>query len=165
MERMLSVRFTWTVIADAFAPTAARAKAAIVCSIVRASCSRIVPSAAFTRTEDVVYGCGGSVQLTTASLTFRCDQRTVAISFVAVSLMQYRPDISKKVRKMDLNWKLKPPHGGGKKNRYFTIVYNEGGTSHAVILQVAPDAMRPYLAEIDLKSGKRVEVRGYESYD
>ena len=116
-------------------------------------------------TEDVVYGCNGSVQLTTASLTFRCDQRTVAISYVAVSLMQYRPDISKKVRKMDLNWKLKPPHGGGKKNRYFTIVYNEGGTSHAVVLQVAPDAMRPYLAEIDLKSGKRVEVRGYESYD
>jgi hypothetical protein len=116
-------------------------------------------------TEDVVYGCGGSVQLTTASLTFRCDQRTVAIPYVAVSVMQYRPDISKKVRKMDLNWKLRPPHGGGKKNRYFTIVYSEDGTSHAVILEVAPDAMRPYLAEIDLKSGKRVEVRGYESYD
>src|SRR5438046_8276196 len=69
-------------------------------------------------TEDMVYGCNGSMQLTTASLTFRCDQRTVAISYVAVSLMQYRPDISKKVRKMDLNWKLKHLYGGGKQTGY-----------------------------------------------
>jgi len=25
--------------------------------------------------------------------------------------------------------------------------------------------MRPYLAEVDLKAGKRVEVWGYEEYD
>jgi hypothetical protein len=33
-----------------------------------------------------------------------------------------------------------------------------------VVLKVAPRRMRPYLAEIELKSGKRVEVMGYEEY-
>jgi len=116
-------------------------------------------------TEDMAYGCTGAVQLTTDTLIFRCEERTVAIPYASVSVMQYRPDVSKKIRKMNLNWKPALPHGGGKKNRFFTIVYNENGAAHAMILEVTPDAMRPYLAEIDLKSGKRVEVRGYESYD
>jgi hypothetical protein len=33
-----------------------------------------------------------------------------------------------------------------------------------MVLEVRPVAMRPYLAEIDLKAGKRVEVEGYEEY-
>jgi hypothetical protein len=116
-------------------------------------------------TESVAYGCSGSVQLTTDSLIFRCEQSNVSVPYSSISVMQYRPDVSKRVRKMSLSWKLRPPHGHGKKNRFFTVVSNEHGTAHAIVLEVAPDAMRPYLAEIDVKSGKRVEVRGYESYD
>jgi len=33
-----------------------------------------------------------------------------------------------------------------------------------VVLKVDPLSMRPYLAEIEMKSGKRVEVMPYEDY-
>jgi hypothetical protein len=116
-------------------------------------------------TEDVGWNCEGRVQLSGESLTFRCGERELAIPYASITLMQYRPDVSAKVREMNLNWKVRPPHGRGKKNRYFSVVYSRDGNTHAVILEAGPDVMRPYLAEIDLKSGKRVEVRGYENYE
>jgi len=85
--------------------------------------------------------------------------------FGSIVLMQFRPDLSRHVRHLKLKWKVWPDVGGGKKNRYFTVVYREEGVPHAVILKVEPLLMRPYLAEIELKSGKRVEVKGYEQYE
>jgi hypothetical protein len=116
-------------------------------------------------TEDVASHCEGRLQLAAAALNFRCAERALEIPYTSISLMQYRPDVSPQLRKMNLNWKVEPPHGGGKKNRYFSLVYNTKGRPHAIVLEVSPGAMRPYLAEIDLKSGKRVEVRGFEKYD
>jgi hypothetical protein len=70
---------------------------------------------------------------------------------------------------MKIKWKVRPeivgPLFGKKENRYFTIVYGEHSPTEALVLKVSPDDMRPYLAEIDLKTGHRVEVMGYEKYD
>jgi hypothetical protein len=116
-------------------------------------------------TEDVTWNCRGRVQLSTDTLTFGCPQHTVAIPYHSITLMQYRPDVAEKVHKMNLNWKVKPPRGGGRKNRYFTIIYDRDGSPNVIVLEASPEVMRPYLAEIDVKSGKRVEVRGYEKYE
>ena len=102
-------------------------------------------------------------------MTFRCPTGSVSMPFASISLMQYRPDISRKIRKMKIKWRVKPqidaPILGGKKNRYFTIVYEEQGARRALVLDVPPDTMRPYLAEIDVKAEKRVEVKESEEYE
>jgi len=116
-------------------------------------------------TEDIASDCHGRVQLSAEALSFRCAQRTVEVPYATIVLMQYRPDVAPKVRGMNLNWKVNPPHGGAKKNRYFSLIYNQNASPHVIVLEAPPDIMRPYLAEIDLKSGKRVEVRGYEKYE
>ena len=65
---------------------------------------------------------------------------------------------------MKPQWKVKPqlftPMFGGKGNRYFTIVYqvDDHGPTNTLVLEVSPDDMRPYLAEIDVKVGRRVDV-------
>ena len=48
---------------------------------------------------------------------------------------------------------------------YFPAVYEAPGGTHLMVLDVAPGAMRLYLAETNLKSGKRVEVREVEYYE
>ncbi len=116
-------------------------------------------------TENVLEGCKGTLELTSEALTFKCAQFSITAPYTSVNLMQYRPDISGRVRKMRLRWKVKPPGGGGKRNRYFTVLYSEQGVTHAMVLEVSPQSMRPYLAEIDLKAGKGVEVKSYEEYD
>jgi hypothetical protein len=120
-------------------------------------------------TESPKETCEGNLQLGQAEMTFRCPTGSISIPYTSISLMQYRPDISRKVVKMKLKWALRPPVESAiiasKKNRYFTVLYDEQGATHAVILDVTPQAMRPYLAEIDLKTGKRVEVKSYEGYD
>ena len=82
--------------------------------------------------------------------------------------MEYRQDISRKIRRMKVRWRVRPsyiaPIFGGKKNRFFTVVFAQDGATRVLVLRVGPEDMRPYLAEIDLKSGKRVEVQGYEQY-
>ena len=116
-------------------------------------------------TETISQGCQGHVELTSETLTFRCPGGSLTAPYTSISLLQYRANVSRQVLKMKLEWKVRPTGGGGKRNRYFTVVYNEGGANHAVVLEVAPEAMRPYLAEIDLKAGKRVEVQSHEEYD
>ena len=119
-------------------------------------------------TESISEGCEGNLELTSIGLTFRCPTGSVTAPFDSITLMQYRNDVSRKVRRMRLQWKIKPtmvaPLLGGKHNRYFTVVFKDDETTRAVVLRVAPRAMRPYLAEIDLKSTRRVEVQGYEDY-
>ena len=116
-------------------------------------------------TEDLPHGCTGNLELASETLTFKCHQYVVAVPYASINLMQYRPDVSKAVRKLQLRWKVTPPGGGGKRNRYFTVKYAEGGATHVVVFKVLPEVMRPYLAAIDLKAGKRVEVKGYEDYE
>ena len=120
-------------------------------------------------TEKLPDACQGLVEVESTELTFTCPNGSVPVPYSAIKFMQYRPDISKKVWKMKINWKVKPhfemPLMGGKKNRYFTIVYEANNETRAIVLEVAPEKMRPYLAEIDVKAGKRVEVEEYEEYD
>jgi hypothetical protein len=119
-------------------------------------------------TEGISEGCEGNLELTSSGLTFRCPTGSVTAPFDSITLMQYRNDVSRKVRKMKLQWRIRPnivaPLLGGKHNRYFTVVFKDDTTTHAMVLHVEPRAMRPYLAEIDLKSTRRVEVQGYEDY-
>ncbi len=115
-------------------------------------------------TETISEGCQGRVELTSETLTFRCPGGSLTAPYASISLLQYRANVSRQVWKMKLDWKVRPAGGGSKRNRYFTVVYKEGGANHAIVLDVAPEAMRPYLAEIDLKAGRRVEVQSHEEY-
>ena len=101
-------------------------------------------------------------------MTFNCPGGQVAVPFPSITLMEYRHDISKRVRKMKVRWRVRPsyvePIFAGKKNRFFTVVFSPDGAPRVIVLRVEPEDMRPYLAEIDLRSARRVEVQGYEQY-
>jgi len=120
-------------------------------------------------TEKLVPHCEGNLELGSTALTFRCPEGSITILYDSISQMQYRPDVSKKIWKMKLKWKMRPdvdsPIVSSKHNRYFTVLYGTKAATQAMVLDVTPEAMRPYLAEIDLKAGKRVEVRSFEDYD
>jgi hypothetical protein len=119
-------------------------------------------------TENLPDGCEGKLELTSEGLTFQCPEGEVTAPYSAISLMQYRSDISRKVRHLKVRWKVQPdyqaPIFGGKQNRFFSVVYRLDGKTHVLVLRVRPQAMRPYLAEIDLRAEKRVEVESYEDY-
>jgi hypothetical protein len=122
-------------------------------------------------TMDLPDNCQGMLEMGSTAMIFKCAEATVQIPYTAIRFMQYRSDISRKVRDMKLRWKVEPhtfsPWVFRKGNRFFTIVYQEKEDNRAdsLVLEVLPDAMRPYLAEIDVKAGKRVEVEGHEDYD
>ena len=119
--------------------------------------------------ENLPAGCKGLVEVGLAVLTFKCPDGSVSVPYASIVLMQYRPDISRKILKMKIKWKVRPPVVApimvGKKNRYFAIAYQDQGETRRVVLEVPPETMRPYLAEIDVKAGKRIEVKEYEDYD
>ena len=112
--------------------------------------------------------CKGKLELKPAAMVFDCPKGAITVPYASIRFMEYRPDISRKVRKLKPRWKVKPevevPLFGKKQNRYFTVVFDDHGATGALVLAVLPQAMRPYLAEIDLKAGQRVEVKGYEDY-
>jgi hypothetical protein len=116
-------------------------------------------------TEDVPANCGGRVELGQRALTYRCQEHVIVIPYASVQHMQYRNNISKEILGLGLKWKVAPELERVKANRYFTVEYQEGGGIHVMVFDVNSEVMIPYFAEIDLKSGKRVEVRGYEEYD
>jgi len=120
-------------------------------------------------TEKLPAACQGSLEVGPEALIFKCPSGSVSVPYTAITLMQYRPDVSRKVWKMKIKWQVKPPSVaplvGGKKNRFFAVVYEEHGAAAGLVLDVPPLTMRPYLAEIDVKAGKRVEVKEYEEYD
>lgn len=116
-------------------------------------------------TESIGHGCGGKLELTGDSMTFRCPEGSVTIPYNSITLMQYRPAVSPTVRHMRLPWKVKPNGSGGKKNLFFTVLYREGKSVHALVLRVMPDNMRPYLAEIELNTGKRIQVSDYRGFE
>lgn len=116
-------------------------------------------------TEEISEGCEGNLEINPEAVTFRCLGGVVDVPYSAITLMQYRSDISRKVRKMKLKWKTQPdlpsPILKAKNNSLFTVVYQANGATRAMVLRVAPRTMRPYLAELDLRSEKRVEVQTY----
>jgi hypothetical protein len=117
-------------------------------------------------TEDIQAGCDGKLEVLKDSLSFTCPKGSVTLPFSAITLMQYRPNLNPKVARMKIDWKVRPDFSKAKENAYFTVLYNEKDVIRAVVLKVDPPAMRPYLAEIELKTGKSVQVwRSYEDYD
>ena len=116
-------------------------------------------------TEKIEIDCAGRLEVTPEGLVFKCPSGSVDMPFSAITLMQFRPDVSRRVRGLKVKWSTYPtiliP---GKQNRYFTVVCKKQGVTHVVVLRVDALSMRPYLAEIELKSGKRVEVMPYEDY-
>jgi len=116
-------------------------------------------------TERIEIDCAGKLEVSDSGLIFKCPGASVEMPFSTITLMQFRPDISPQVRNLKLKWKTYPTIlVAGKQNRYFTVVYKKQGVTRVMILRVDPLSMRPYLAEIELKSGKRVEVMPYEDY-
>jgi hypothetical protein len=117
-------------------------------------------------TEDIQPGCRGNLEVLKDSLTFTCPQHSVILPFSAISLMQYRPSLSPKVAAMKIDWKVPPKFERTKDNEYFAVIYNDKDVIHAIVLKVDPPNLRPYLAEIELKTGKSVQVyRSYEDYE
>lgn len=116
-------------------------------------------------TEHVQQDCVGALQIGTDALTYRCAADEVGIPYRDIEAMQYRADVTRRVRKMKVKWIIRPPdRSGGSKNRYFVLLYRVSGSTHVLVLEVSPDQMRPYLAEIDLKVGRRVEVQSHEDF-
>ena len=116
-------------------------------------------------TENLQYHCEGQLEVARASMTFRCPAGSITIPFDSITHMEYRPKVSPGVRKMKLRWAATPAGSGGKKNRFFTVLYRKDQRVHAVVLQVAPDEMRPYLAVLELHTGKRIAVWDYRRFD
>jgi hypothetical protein len=116
-------------------------------------------------TESVQFNCVGTLQITEDALNYRCESAEVRVPYRDIDTMQYRADVTHRIRKMRVRWTAYPPdRSGGSKNIYFILVYRPSGVTHVLILQVPEDQMRPYLAEIDLKMGRRVEVQSHENY-
>jgi hypothetical protein len=116
-------------------------------------------------TEKIEIDCAGRLEVTLEGLVFKCPSGSVDMPFSTITLMQFRSDVSRRVRRMKLKWTTYPTIlVPGKQNRYFTVVCKKEGVTRVVVLKVDPLSMRPYLAEIELKSGKRVEVQPYEDY-
>jgi hypothetical protein len=113
-------------------------------------------------TQYVIPECEGKLEIGNQEMTFSCAQFSIPIPYRSIRLMEYRTNLSKEVRKMKLPWKVYPqttsPLFGKKYDRYFTVVYEQKGTIQALVLEVEPKDMQPYLAEIDLKAGHRVDV-------
>jgi hypothetical protein len=117
-------------------------------------------------TEDMDKGCGGKLEVLKVGFTFACPAGTFSLPFSAITLMQYRPDVSAEVLAMKIPWKIKPQPTRLRENKFFTIVCNEQGKLRAVVLRVDEDEMRPYFAEIELQSGKSVqEFRSFGEFD
>ena len=114
-------------------------------------------------TEDIAKGCAGRLEVLKDGFSFSCPGATFNLPFSGITLMQYRPDVSDKVLAMSIPWKLKPQLTRVRENKYFTIVCNEQGKVRAVVLRVDENNMRPYFAEIELRSGKSVQE--YRSFD
>ncbi len=116
-------------------------------------------------TENVRYNCVGTLQIGDDALTYKCGPSKIEIPYREIETMQYRADVTPRVRKMKVRWTAPLPQDvRGNKNLYFTLVYRTSGVPHVLILEVTEDDMRPYLAEIDLRVGRRVEVESHENY-
>ena len=110
-------------------------------------------------TEHMLKGCEGKLEVTESDMVFECDGKSIAVPYAAVLQMEFLPQISKRIRKMKLHWAVKPPSSRGKHEGFFSVLYSQEGQVHAIILKARDETMRPYLAEIDLKTGRPIESR------
>ncbi|MEJ2007565.1 MAG: hypothetical protein P8Z30_05300 [Acidobacteriota bacterium] len=108
-------------------------------------------------TESMPKGCEGKLEVTGAALVFESAEGSITVPYASISHMEYGEKVSKQVRKMKLNWAIKPSASRSKHEGYFTVLYSQKGETRAIILKVATDTMRPYLAEIDLKTGLTIK--------
>jgi hypothetical protein len=116
-------------------------------------------------TESVPYDCGGQLDVSPTAMTFRCSAASITIPYRTITHMEYRPKLSSAVRKMKLRWKIKPSGSGRNKNLFFTVLFTKDHHTHAVVFRVRPDEMRPYLALLELDTGKRIQVWDYRGFD
>jgi hypothetical protein len=117
-------------------------------------------------TEKIDKGCGGKLEVLKEGFSFKCSGGTINLSYSAITLMQYRPDVSEEVLAMKIPWILRPQLIRVRENKYFTIVSNDQGKLRAVVLRVDENNMRPYFAEIELQSGKSVqEYRSFGEFE
>lgn len=110
-------------------------------------------------TEFLPKGCKGQLEVTESHLVFQCAEQSVSIDYNNITKMEFQPQVSKRIRKMKLAWTIKPTSTHGKHEGFFTVLYSTGGQTHAVILRVRDETMRPYMAEIDLRTGGPIESR------
>ncbi len=110
-------------------------------------------------TASISKGCKGKLEVTEAALVFQCAAGSISIPYASITQMEYQPRISKQIRKMKLGWTVKPPSSHSKHEAYFSVLYSEKGRTHAMVLKAPPETMRPYLAEIDLRTGRAIHSR------
>lgn len=110
-------------------------------------------------TEAMQKGCAGKLEVTNSALVFQCGQQSLTVPYKAITEMYFMPRVSKKIRKMKLHWVIKPSSSHSRHQGYFTILYSDKGQHRAIILKVRDETMRPYMAEIDLKTGQPIQTR------
>jgi len=110
-------------------------------------------------TESLPKDCVGKLEVTESQLVFQCAGNTVSVPYSDITKMEFQPRVSKRIRKMKLAWTIKPTSARGKHEGFFTVIYHASSETHAIILRVRNETMRPYMAEIDLRTGRPIESR------
>lgn len=110
-------------------------------------------------TEPIPKGCKGKVEVTEPALVFQCAGDSLSIPYGTITQMEFLPRVSRKIRKTKLPWVIKPTSAHGRHDGFFTVLYSSNGQPHAIILRVRNDTMRPYLAEIGLRTSQPIESR------
>lgn len=103
-------------------------------------------------------GCQGKLELLKTAMVFECKQGQITVPYKSIMLMRYSSKVERRIRKMKLHWAVRPTTEGSKHNLFFTVVFSGNDGTQAMVLRVMPDIMRPYLAEIELQTGHRVDV-------
>jgi hypothetical protein len=114
-------------------------------------------------TENIEKGCGGRLEVRKEGIAFHCPGGSFDLPYAAITLMEYRRDLSPEVTALKIPWAYPPMLARVSSNKYFTVVSNDQGKLRVVVLRVDENNMRPYFAEIELQSGKSVQE--YRSYD
>lgn len=110
-------------------------------------------------TAAVPKGCAGRLEVTNSALVFQCGKQSVTAPYKAITQMLFMPRVSKRIQKMKLDWAVKPSSSHSKHQSFFMVFYSDKGHQQVIILKVRNDTMRPYMAEIDLKTGLPIRVR------
>lgn len=108
-------------------------------------------------TANLPKGCEGKLAIMQKVLVYRCDDVSLAVPYDSITHMEYRRRVSKEIRKMKLPWAIRPTSSRGKNKGFFTIIFSDKGKTRAIVLKVTDDTMRPYMAEIDLKTGRSID--------
>lgn len=110
-------------------------------------------------TESMAKGCEGKLEVTEKALVFQCSGVSLVMPYDSITLMEYRPTVSKQIRKLKLQWAIKPTSSHSKHEGFFSVLFRDKGQTHAVILKVPDETMRPYMAEIDLRTGQAIHSK------